>query len=360
MSEVAQQAGPTMSQPKPDPVCVTGATGYIASFIVRELLSKGYTVHATVRALSNESKVSSVRSLDPTGEKLLFFEMDMTKPDTFAPALSGCKALIHTATPIYFAPYGREPFGTEEEAVEHQIKPAVDGTQALLAAASVAGVKTVVLTSSTAAMVTTAEPADVLDESAWSDEAYARSRVLVDSAGAYRLAKTQQELTAWAITRASGMRMVAINPGYVSGPSITPHANVCERLFVNLCRGEGIMSKGCRKGTVPDACMALVDVRDVAATHVRALDGEMSGRYLLLTEDVHCVDIVEVLRGLDSRFTELKTVSIDSVDGERHAVTKKFDNRKAKGIGVCNIPWEDTVRACGEAILARGILDEIS
>ncbi|KAK7338037.1 hypothetical protein VNO77_18634 [Canavalia gladiata] len=81
-------------------VCVTGATGYIASWLVKKLLAKGYTVHATLRDLQNESKVGLLKSLPQTQGQLVLFEANIYSPTDFEAAIQGCEYVFHVATPL--------------------------------------------------------------------------------------------------------------------------------------------------------------------------------------------------------------------------------------------------------------------
>lgn len=336
-------------------VCVTGATGYIAMFIVRELLFQNYRVRATVRTLANHSKLQPLRALDPNSTKLELVELDMTDTSTFKPALSDCEALIHTATPIAHCTEGWSTFTSVEEAEKKQLKPAVEGTEALLRVASEVGICKVVLTSSTAAMMIGASPHPVLNEPCWADVDLARSDIMEQQSAAYRLAKTLQERLAWRLSSELGIRLVSINPCFVTGPSLSPHMNIVQQMLIDLCRGVQNCYMVGRPGTIPDAHISIVDVRDVARAHVLGLR-DAEGRYMLLTSNVHYEDIWRVLREVDERFRR-KELKLNSEDG-RNSEPKKFDNSKAKGLGVCKIPWEETIREAGQSIIKYDLWPE--
>jgi nucleoside-diphosphate-sugar epimerase len=83
-------------------VCVTGASGYIASWIVKLLLLRGYTVKATVRDLTDRKKTEHLLALDGAKERLKLFKADLLEESSFEQAIEGCDAVFHTASPVFF------------------------------------------------------------------------------------------------------------------------------------------------------------------------------------------------------------------------------------------------------------------
>ncbi|GJY64009.1 anthocyanidin reductase ((2S)-flavan-3-ol-forming)-like protein [Tanacetum coccineum] len=82
-------------------VCVTGGAGYIGSSLVQLLLQNGYTVHATLRNLGDESKVGLLKSFPFAEERLHLFKADIYKPEEFKEAIQGCVYVFHVATPLF-------------------------------------------------------------------------------------------------------------------------------------------------------------------------------------------------------------------------------------------------------------------
>ncbi|KAL4562646.1 hypothetical protein LXL04_026674 [Taraxacum kok-saghyz] len=80
-------------------VCVTGGAGYIGSALVHSLLQSGYTVHATLRNLGDESKVGLLRGFPNAKDRLHLFKADIYKPEEFEQAIQGCIFVFHVATP---------------------------------------------------------------------------------------------------------------------------------------------------------------------------------------------------------------------------------------------------------------------
>ena len=81
-------------------VCVTGASGFIASHCVQQLLATGYTVHGTVRSLENREKVAHLEALPFAATRLKLFEADLLVDGSFDAAVAGCDAVLHTASPL--------------------------------------------------------------------------------------------------------------------------------------------------------------------------------------------------------------------------------------------------------------------
>ena len=147
----------------PTAVCVTGASGFISSHIVAQLLKKGYAVKGTVRDAADEKKTAHLRNLPGADTLLELFSVNLVgEPNRFDPCLSGCEAVFHTATPVVFG---------AADGKKEIYEPAMQGTRELLAAVQRAGgIKSFVLTSSMSAVSPQPEPA-VKSEVHWSDDA---------------------------------------------------------------------------------------------------------------------------------------------------------------------------------------------
>ncbi|KAL8108531.1 hypothetical protein AgCh_024841 [Apium graveolens] len=82
------------------PVCVTGAAGYIGSWLVKRLLERGYHVRATVRDPGNEKKVKHLLELENACTNLSLWKADLTEEGSYDDAIQGCEAVFHVATPM--------------------------------------------------------------------------------------------------------------------------------------------------------------------------------------------------------------------------------------------------------------------
>jgi nucleoside-diphosphate-sugar epimerase len=250
-----------------DLVVVTGASGFIATHCIQQLLEKGYRVRGTLRSESRQEEVrKGVAPTDEMASRLEFAMLNLLSDDGWDEAMQGARYLLHIASPV-----PRQPPKDPAELIE----PARAGALRALRAASAAGIERTVMTSSIAAIAAGHKrSADSLfDENDWSD--------LSGKMGAYERSKTVAEKAAWDFmedVKAEGsvMELVTINPGMVLGPSLIADSSASSEVVGKLLRRE---VPGC-----PDLSLALVDVRDVAAAHVAAMTAEgVAGQRFIVT-----------------------------------------------------------------------------
>ncbi|KAJ0953716.1 putative cinnamyl-alcohol dehydrogenase [Helianthus annuus] len=259
-------------------VCVTGASGYIASWLVKLLLARGYTVHATVRSLDDPKKTEHLLALDGAKERLSLFEANLSVEGSFDSAVDGCVCVFHTASPVLLS--------VDDPQLE-LLGPAVKGTlNVLKSSAKVESVKRVVLTSSVATVmygVKLPESGGVVDETWFSDPVVCEQSKLW-----YHLSKIQAENAAVKFSRENGLDLVIINPGYVIGPLLQPSINLTSQGFWSF------IETG--KEVFPDGIYILVDVRDTAIAHILAFEKpEANGRYCMVGNVVRSVEIMMIL-----------------------------------------------------------------
>ena len=273
----------TVEDKKPEAVLVTGASGYIASWVVKYLLDEGFAVHGTVRSLNEESRYRHLQALAGAKERLRLFEADLLHEGSFDAAMEACAAVFHTASPF-------RAVGIKNPRME-LIEPAVSGTGNVLRSAGRSpGVRRVVLTSSVAAIYGDAAdvqeyPGGIMTEANWNNSSS-------DSHQAYSYSKTLAEKEAWKIAKEQNRwQLVVINPGFVFGPSLTPRT---DSTSINSLLA---MLNGKYRAGVPDYRFAMVDVRDVARAHVNALlRPGSSGRHILAAETLGFVEMARLLR----------------------------------------------------------------
>ena len=270
------------------PVCVTGSSGYIASWIVRFLLEDGFTVHATVRDVSNEKSVAHLKkAAQGTKGTLKLFAADLLQVSSFKPAIEGCELVIHTASPFIISGF--------KDAHEALVKPAVEGTANVLNSCNeVSSVKRVVLTSSVASVFgdnieiqTTKD--GIFDEQDWNNTSSENHQP-------YSYSKVAAERKAWEIhdqqpNSSHRWDLVTINPALVLGPSLTKQTQSTS-ISVMQDLGSGKQMTG-----VPDLEFGLVDVRDVARAHISAgFTPEAQGRYIVCEGTYSLLDMANKLK----------------------------------------------------------------
>ena len=254
-------------------VLVTGATGYIATHTIQQLLSSGqYRVRGTVRSLKNEEKVKELKELVPDAKYPLdLFEADLQNKESWPLAVTGCKYVLHLASP-FPAAAPKNP--------DDVIRPAVDGTVNVLAACAESGsVKKVVLTSSIAAISCGGagrpdRPKDhVYTEEDWSPP---------QACAPYERSKTLAEKAAWdfmkELSEEKKFDLAVINPGFVQGPALTKGSGTSVGIVMGILAG--------KIPGIPDISFGIVDVRDVAQAHIVAMEKPESNgkRHLLVGE----------------------------------------------------------------------------
>ena len=289
-------------------VLVTGATGFIASHTIADLLAHGYDVRGTVRSRERALREAALARI-PGAERLELVEADLNDAASFEAPARGCEAVLHIASP--YAINVKDP---QRDLVD----PAVNGTGAVLAAAAKAGVRRVVLTSSMAA-ITDEPPADhALTEADWNEKSsLARNP--------YYFSKTQAERAAWRFMEEAkpGFDLVVVNPFLVIGPSFTRSLNESNRMLAG-------MTKGVYPGVLA-LTWGFVDVRDVARAHVLALETPSAkGRYLCAGDILTMRETVAALRAALPQ-ARLPRLPLDNFLGT--AIVKLASYSQPAGVG---------------------------
>ncbi|NNC73068.1 MAG: aldehyde reductase [Sphingomonadaceae bacterium] len=256
-------------------VLVTGGSGYIGGFIIRQLIEEGWEVNTTIRSLAREKQVRETLAVD--NARLQFFAADLMDDAGWAEAMAGCSHLVHVASPI--------PDASPKEEDE-LIVPAREGALRALKFAKQAGVERVVLTSSMAAIAYGVDRGEhVFDESRWTDLSHPDLYPYVKS-------KTIAERAArdWMAEHGGDMEFCTINPSMVLGPILSPD-------FSTSIEAVKKMMDGSFPGA-PDLGFCVVDVRDIADIHVKALTApDMDGeRFLAAGKFFKLHDIALLLR----------------------------------------------------------------
>jgi dihydroflavonol-4-reductase len=276
-------------------VLVTGGTGYIAGWCIAELLRRGYPVRTTVRDAGRQQAVSdAVADMAGLGARLEFARADLTADDGWDAAVSGVTDVLHVASPL----------STASGDPDALIGPARDGTLRVLRAAAGAGVRRVVMTSAANAASPVSYTAEgVTDETLWTDPG---APGLIP----YRRAKILAERAAWdfSASHPGAPELVTILPGAVLGPVLPGAAIGSAGIIARMLSGS--------MRFVPRIALEIVDVRDLADIHLRAMTAPPAAgeRFLATGELMWMADIARTLRkGLGDQAREVPTRSVPDV-----------------------------------------------
>jgi nucleoside-diphosphate-sugar epimerase len=261
-------------------ILVTGGSGFIAGHTIVQLLNAGHRVRATVRDLKRESEVRAMvrQGGAQAGDRLSFFAADLRSDAGWAAAVADCDYVLHVASPF-------PAYVPEHE--DELIVPAREGALRVLRAARDARVRRVVLTSSFAAIGYGHPPQSTpFNETNWSDPTGS-------DVTAYVKSKTLAERAAWDFIAREGrdLELSVINPVAVFGPVLGPDYSTSVLLIQRLMSGAVPGS--------PRLSFGVVDVRDVADLHIRAMthSAAKGERFLAVAGDFMLIhDIAKVLK----------------------------------------------------------------
>lgn len=337
-------------------VLVSGGSGYIAGFIIQQLLAEGWTVHTTVRNLKREAELRPL--LGGTPETLRFFAADLTADAGWAEAMAGCTHVLHVASPFSSKP-PRNP--------DDLIIPAREGTVRTLRIARDAGVQRFVQTSSVAAIAyghgkgqhhfTEADWTNIHSRDAY---AYVKSKTIAERAAREWMAKEG--------AKGDGTRMefLSINPAAVLGPVWSADFSASIEMVNQLLSGA---LPGC-----PDLGFGIVDVRDLADLHVRVLtepglDGE---RFIASGPFLKMIEVAQILRAgmpLQARHVPTRRLPdwlvrfaakfnplIRQVVGELGNVRDASAAHAFERLGWKTRAAEDSIVDCARSLIERGIV----
>ncbi|XP_027354952.1 cinnamoyl-CoA reductase 1 [Abrus precatorius] len=315
-------------------VCVTGGSGFIASWIVKFLLQRGYTVRATVRDPSNPKKVKHLVELEGAEERLQLFKADLLEEGSFDSVIDGCDGVFHTASPVRFV---------VNDPQTEVIDPAVKGTlNVLKSCANSSSVKRVILTSSIAAVLFNGKPRNpevVVDETWFSNPDICRELKLW-----YTLSKALAEAAAWKFANENNIDIISINPTMVSGTLLQPEVNESVEPILNIVNGIKF----------PNKVFGWVDVKDVANAHIQAYEiASASGRYCLVERVIHYSELARILHDL---YPTLQISDECEVD-EPYVPTYQISTEKAKNLGIEFTPLEVSLRETVECFRAKKIVN---
>lgn len=341
------------------PILVTGGTGYLASWIVKQLLDQGLEVRTTVRNLAQKDKYAHMTALAVKSKGILqFFEADLLKKGSFSEAMSGCELVIHTASPFKIS-------GIKNAKLE-LVEPALEGTRNVLETVNTTeSVKRVVLTSSVVAIFGDAIDIQKTKNGIFTEE-YWNTTSSTDHQP-YPYSKTLAEKLAWKMAESqSRWDLLTINPGFIMGPSLSRRTDSTSiEIMIQIATGKF-------KTGVPSGNISFVDVRDTAKAHILAgFTPTSSGRHICTSSDKSFLDLANALRNEYSEFPLPKnfvpkwllTLIAPMIGFSRKYVKLnvgydiKMDNSYIKkDLGMDFIPFEQTICDHFKQLIADGII----
>jgi nucleoside-diphosphate-sugar epimerase len=318
-------------------VLVTGGSGYLGTQLIAALLREGRQVRATVRSLDSEAGVrEAVRRDGVEDTDLELVAADLTSDDGWPTALKGVEEVHHVASPIP---------STQPKDPDELIVPAREGTVRVLREARDAGARRVVLTSSFAAVGYSPKAVRDYTEADWTDP---------DTPGLppYPRSKAIAERAAWDFidTEGGDTQLVVVNPTFIAGPSLVPGLRSSLTAFKAII--DGTMP------ALPRQRFGVVDVRDVADAHIRAMatSGAAGKRYLLLADGptITWLGLAQILR--DHLGSAGGHVTTDEAPGEDPSPLTIHNDRAKQELGWRPRPAETTIVETADSLRDLGLL----
>lgn len=334
---------------------VTGASGFIAQQLILDLLEQGHTVRGTVRsAAKGEALKQALAPYSPRASEIELVEADLERDDGWAEAVAGMHCVHHLASPFPMA-VPKDP--------DELIRPARDGALRVLRAAKEAGVSRVVMTSSGAAVAygVRGPMPERFTEADWTDPSY------TPDCRPYIASKAIAERAAWDYVQGEGrgIELTTIQPVAVFGPIRSAQVKTSVDIVARMLDG--------RLPLIPNAGIQVVDVRDVAATHVAAMNdpGTVGERYIVADEFRWMKEMAAVLReawpenrkvptrGMpDWLVKALALVSGDvkTIASELHKKRVLSSEKVRKLLGRDLVRSDDALRASAETLIRYGVV----
>ncbi|MEE2744251.1 MAG: aldehyde reductase [Bdellovibrionota bacterium] len=327
-------------------VLVTGGTGYIGSWVVKDLLNKGHHVKVTVRDIKKTSRYKFLENLaEASSGSLEVFQADLLDEGSYDDIVKDCEGVFHIASPFKLKfKNGKSDF----------LDPALKGTRNVLNAVNKSGsVKKVVLTSSVSAIY-----GDNLDMKEKGLNEFTEEHFNTTSSlkhGPYAYSKLMAEKEAWKMQKEQdSWELVTINPSMVMGPLLNSDSQSGSiSLMADLLGGK-------MGPAIPSLNFGYVDVRDISKAHLSAYENSQAkGRYILCERTMNMLDLAKMINGMDFKFKVPERIApqfILYLTGWMFGMTPSFVKRNVgipvhlnnskgqKELGVNYIPIETTIK----------------
>uniref|UniRef100_A0A2N9IHL9 Flavanone 4-reductase n=1 Tax=Fagus sylvatica TaxID=28930 RepID=A0A2N9IHL9_FAGSY len=318
-------------------VCVTGASGFIGSWLVMRLLERGYTVRATVRDPENLKKVKHLIELPKASTHLTLWKADLSDEGSFDEAIKGCSGVFHVATPMDFE--SKDP---ENEV----IKPTINGVLSIMKACVEAKtVRKLVFTSSAGTVNVEEHQKPVYDESCWTDIEFCRTKKM--TGWMYFVSKTLAEQAAWKFAKENNLDFISVIPPLVVGPFIMQSMPPSLITGLSPITGNEAHYSIIKQGQ-------FVHLDDLCNAHIYLFENpKAEGRYICSAADATIHDIAKLLR---EKYPEYNVpTKFKGIDDNLEIVS--FSSKKVKDLGFqFKYSLEDMFVGAVEACRAKGLL----
>lgn len=260
-------------------VCVTGASGFVGSWLVMRFLERGYIVRATVRDPGNLDKVKHLLELPKAKTSLTLWKADLAEEGSFDEAIEGCHGVFHVATPMDFE--SKDP---ENEIIKPTIKGFLD---IIKSCAKAKTVKKLVYTSSAGTVNAQEHQLPVYDETSWSDIDFIYSKKM--TAWMYFVSKTLAEKAAWEAAKENKIDLISIIPTLVVGPFIMPTLPPSLITALSPITGNEAHYSIIKQGQY-------VHLDDLCKAHIFLYEHpKAEGRYICSSDDATIYDLVKLI-----------------------------------------------------------------
>ena len=324
--------------------CVTGASGFIASHIVQQLLNKGYTVNATVRDPSAPDKVDHLKKLKHASERLILYKSDLLKDGSFDLPVANAQVIFHAATALL--PLAASTNGKMDDQTEEGIFiPTVKGNENIMNSVikKANNLDCFVFTSSVAATNPNVAPV-VKTEAHYTDVETAKRE-----GKWYNAAKVVCERALERFCSTNNIRLAILLPTMVYGPMLQPNINLTMEAMKQSFLGNAFAE-------IINDSFSMIDVRDCAAQHIAAYEKQESeGRYLSVIESIHLEDLMEIMK---YHYPNYQIPSKKTYSDAEKASPSQYNVTKMNTLGVNVRSISDTVQGIVEDLVSKGYLPE--